>query len=197
MKTFLSMVLVGGLTLTLTSCGGDGEVDSEEAAELAYLGLDGVIEKSLQLGMKGYNEASSANIPAQSTGGDVAGTLNVTGQVDAGVSANKEMRLSLELIDYRDELPDPDVAIAYDTDAAALPLLELSLRNIPDGTFTGTLLGTIQMDGDLRGGVELNLTLSGDLEAGPDGQLQRVVGTTTVMGTATSEYGTYDVNVTL
>ena len=49
-------------SVALTWCHGD-EIDSDEAARAAYLGLDGVIEKALNLGMDGYNAASSANIP--------------------------------------------------------------------------------------------------------------------------------------
>lgn len=182
------------------SCGSD-EVDSEEAAREAYLGIDAAIEKSLRLGMDGYNAATSANIPAQTTMGDRSGTLTVSGQVDAGVSPNKEMRLRIGLVDYSDAPDDAEVVVVYDTstDATMQPALTLSLRDIPDGTFTGTLLGDFQMMGDLEGTVTLNLTLTGDLEADPmdTTKLRRVVGSTMVTGTATSSYGTYDVNVTL
>lgn len=38
----------------------------------------------------------------------------------------------------------------------------LQLRNIPGGTFTGTLVGEFTMAGDLEGKV--NLTLTGEVE---------------------------------
>lgn len=183
--------------IAMTCCHGN-EVDDEESARAAYLGLDGVVEKALNLGMDGYNAASSANIPAQSTAGDVSGTLTVTGQVDQGSSDNKEMRLDLALVDYRDEVPESELVITYDTDAAALPELDLSLRDIPSGTFTGTLAGTFHMTGDVEGPVTLSLALSGEIEPGAAADdIQRVVGSTTVTGTATSDYGTYSVDISL
>lgn len=78
------------------------------------------------------------------------------------------------------------------------PALTLSLRNIPNGTFEGTLLGTFQMTGDLEGDVTLNLTMSGQIEDDGTGKVRRKAGTTTVKGTATSgDGGEYQVNVTL
>ncbi len=188
-------VLIASVAL---SCCHGNEVDDEEGARAAYLGLDGVVEKSLNLGMDGYNAASSANIPDQSTTGDLTGTLTVSGQVDQGASSNKEMRLSVDLVEYRDEVPDMDLLVTYDTDPAALPALSLSLRNIPNGTFTGTLVGDFHMAGDIEGRVTLDLAMSGQIEPGAaDGAIRRVVGTTTVTGTATSAYGTYAVEVSL
>ncbi len=194
-----ALVLLLAAGVHLAGCGGDDEIDSDEAARQAYLGLDLSIGKALQLGMDGFNEASSANIPPQMTTGDVSGTLGVSGQVDMGASANKEMRLVLDYVDYRDEVPEDDPVITYETEADTRPMLNLSLRDIPDGTFTGTLIGTVLMNGDLEGAVDLDLALSGDIEPDPADatKLRRVPGTTTVTGTATSSYGTYDVDVTI
>jgi hypothetical protein len=184
-------------TAAMTCCHGN-EVDDEEGARAAYLGLDGVVEKALNLGMDGYNAASSANIPDQSITGDVSGTLTVSGQVDQGASDNKEMRLDLALVDYQDEVTETDLVVTYDTDPAAPPGLDLSLRDIPSGTFTGTLMGTFTMVGDIEGPVTLNLALSGEIEPGAaEGDIQRVVGSTTITGTATSDYGTYSVDISL
>src|SRR3712207_8081397 len=56
----------------------------------------------------------------------------------------------------------------YDTPAEVTlqPYLELSLRNIPNGTFTGTLSGPglYLMTGDIEGEAELNLMFSGRSE---------------------------------
>jgi hypothetical protein len=194
------------MRLALLACaalaGGCGSgVDSDEAAEAAYLGLDNAVAKSLALGFDGFNAASSANIPDQMTTGDVTGTLTVSGQVDQGESANKGMRLLLTMVDYQD-VPETDetLLVVYDTDPTALPMLDLQLRSIPDGTLSGTLVGDFIMEGDIDGVVTLNLTITGELMPNPevpDTGALRVPGTTRVTGTATSEYGTYNVDITI
>ncbi|HEU5058837.1 MAG TPA: hypothetical protein VFU21_20025 [Kofleriaceae bacterium] len=194
----LSFSLIAGAA----ACG-DDSVDSDEEARRAYLGLDNSVEKALNLGMDGYSAADNANIPDQSGVGEVAGTIVVSGQVDAGVSDNKEMRLYIALVDYTDgpfavdEDSEEEIDITYDTLADALPYLELSLRDIPDGTFTGTLTGDYSMTGDLEGEVTLDLTMDGEIE-GPDADtITRVEGTTHVTGTASAGDGTYEVDVTI
>lgn len=185
-------------TTLISGCGGG--VDSDEAATAAYLGLDDAIAKSLQLGFDGFNAASSANIPDQMTTGDEMGTLTVSGQVDQGASPNKGMRLRLTMVDYQD-VPATDEAllIIYDTEPAAPPDLVLQLRSIPSGTLSGTLLGDFIMRGDIEGVVTLNLTISGEIEPDPadSSRVRRVPGTTRIAGTATSDFGTFDVDVTL
>ena len=183
--------------LVLAGCGGG--VDSDEAARAAYLNLDPAIAKSLQLGFDGFNAATSANIPDQMTTGDEMGTLMVSGQVDQGASANKGMRLMLTLVDYQDIPPsEEDLDIVYDT-GETLPALTLMLRDIPDGTLDGTLIGEFIMTGEIDGPVYLDLAIAGDIEPNPDDptKVRRVPGTTTVTGTATSDYGTFAVDVTL
>ena len=192
------------LFLLAGACGGDDSVDSDEEARRAYLGLDRSIEKALNLGMDGYSAADNANIPDQSGVGEVEGTIVVSGQVDSGVSNNKEMRLYVALVDYTDgpfavdEDEEEEIDITYNTDEADLPYLELSLRDIPNGTFTGTLTGFYVMTGeDLEGEVTLELSMSGEIE-GPDIEtITRVEGTTQVTGTASAGDGTYEVDVTL
>jgi hypothetical protein len=189
----------------LTACGDEDAVASEASARAAYLGLDAAIEKALNLGFAGFNEATNANIPPQTTDGDVTGTMNVTGQADKGVSDNKGMRLYVELLEYSDvdvvtdADSDKEFAITYDTDPDALPYLEAKFANYPNGTFTGSFTGTVDMTGDLKGKVTLELTFNGETEEDPmdPTKVIRVEGTTTVTGTATSSYGTYDINITI
>lgn len=199
LKTILLIATASGAV----SCGSD-DVSSEEDARLAYMGLHRMVDKVLNLGMDGYNEASNANIPAQEAEGDLAGTITVSGQVDQGTSPNKEMNLDIDLVEYQDEIfaeGDVDAAtgieIVYDTDPEDPPHAELSLRNIPNGTFTGTLTGSYTMAGDLEGVVTLDLDLSGDIEEveGSEGEIRRVPGSTEVVGTAESRYGVFDVNL--
>lgn len=132
-----------------------------------------------------------ALIVASGCGGGVSSGDIVTGQVDAGVSPNKEMRLYVALVEHQDVLEgeegDEDVAIVYDTSEDAL------------GTLTGTLTGTFTMTGDLEGDVDLDLSMSGDMEevAGSDGDIRRVPGSTQITGTARSSYGSYAVDLTI
>src|SRR5512132_4209670 len=133
------------VSMTAAACSSD-DVDSDEEARRAYLGLDGSIEKSLNLGFQGFNLASSANIDPQMTTGTKAGTLTVSGQVDQGSSSNKGMRLYIAMVGYDDGdvvyNEDGDtVHIVYDTDPDPTiePYLNLKLANVPTGTLTGTL----------------------------------------------------------
>ncbi len=197
--TRFTQILLLASTSTLVACGGG--VDSDQAAEAAYLGLDEMVGKSLTLGFDGFNAATSANIPTQMTMGDVTGTLTVSGQVDMGASANKEMRLLLDVVEYRDLEPttDNDLVITYDTPDGTPANLDLSLRGIPDATLTGTLMGTFHMTGDIEGDVTLNLTIDGMTEADPANadNVRRIEGSTSVTGTATSDFGTFNVDVTI
>lgn len=188
--------------LTLAACG--GEVSSNEQARRAYLGLDTSIEKALQLGFAGFNAASSANIPEQRAPGNSTGQLTITGQVDQGSSDNKGMRLRVGMTDYSDgpiTLEDEkSIVVTYDTaeDVAARPALDLSMKDLPNGTFSGTLVGDFDMTGDLKDKVNLNLTLTGELEDDGTGKVRRKTGSTTVVGTATSgSSGTWQVDVKL
>ena len=198
------------LSMATAACSSD-EVDSDEEARRAYLGLDGSIEKSLNLGFQGFNLATTANIDAQMTNGDKAGTIAVDGQVDQGASSNKEMRLYIAMVGYDDGdvvyNEDGDtVHVVYDTstDMTMQPYLDLHLANVPTGTMTGTLdantnmTGIYKLSGDIKGELTLNVTINGTLMSGANNTVVRVPGTTTVVGTATnSDGGVYDINVTL
>jgi len=194
------------LAIALTgACGDDGEIDSDEAARRAYLGLDQSIEASIALGFDGFNAASSANIAAQAAPGLVSGTLTITGQVDQGASDNKGMRLLVGMDDYSDgpftiqyDDEEIEVAITYETADGALPALDMQLKSIPDGTLDGTLEGSYLMTGDIEGEAVLSLTFSGALRPIPGTEdVERVPGTTTVTGTVTSGDGVYMVDLSI
>ena len=182
----------------LTGCKG---VASEEAARLAYEGLDPAVATMLQLGFDGFNAADSANIDPQTADGLEAGTITVTGQVDQGNSDNKGMRLLGQLVDWTDgpvtSTEDEQLAVAYSTGDEAPLDVDFSLRDIPDGTLEGSIVGTVWMVGDLEDELTLDLTLDGTVEDDGAGGTQRTVGATTVVGTATSGYGTFAVDLTL
>lgn len=196
-----NLVVLGAVSLALSACQ-CGPVKSEEQARQAYLGLDKMVERGLTLGFQGYNAAISANISPQTAQGDASGTITVTGQVDKGstTSGNKGMRLSVALAEYQDRLSEPDdkLTLTYDTDPAALPKLDLTLRNLPNGTMTGTLVGKFKMRGDLEGEVDLNLSFTANLEPVPEdaSAIRRVAGSTHVTGTASSSAGVFNVDVT-
>jgi hypothetical protein len=183
-------VLLAG-ALFLFGCG-DGDVSSEEDAKRAYIGLDKSVDKAIQLGFDGFNAASSANIDPQSTKGDKTGTLTISGKVDQGASANKTMTLSMQMTDYSD-----DGLVTYNT-SGTLPVIDLKLSNIPNGTVTGTLSGAFAMKGELEGSVTLTLSISGNLQptAADPNKIERKPGTTHITGTASSDYGDYAVDVT-
>lgn len=171
-------------------CGGGG-VSNDDDAKLAYDGLDASIDKAIQLGFDGFNAASSANIPPQTAKGTKTGTMSVGGQVDQGSSDNKTMNLTETLTMYSD-----DGVLTYDSATPAV--LSMKLSKIPDGTLDGTLAGSFAITGELMGNVTLDLAFSGDLQPVPTDatKVQRKPGTTHITGTATSDFGTYQVNIT-
>jgi hypothetical protein len=182
------------LALLLVVCAagcGNGSVHSDADAQKAYLGLDASIDKAINLGFDGFNAASSANIPTQMTTGTSKGTLVVTGQVDKGQSSNKTMRLDTAYTMYSD-----DGKVIYDTNSAALPLLSMDLMNVPTGTLTGSFDGAFTMTGDLKNTVTLALSFTGTLQSGGNNTVVRAPGSTHITGTAVSDYGTYNVDVT-
>lgn len=183
--------------LPLAGCGDDTDLASDEAARLAYLGLDQSVDRAIKLGFQGFNAASNANIPTQSEAGAAQGTMDVGGKVDQGASNNKEMDLTVTLTGYSDGLlrteDEEEVSIVYDTDGPAI--LDLSLKGLPNATMTGSLTGTYLMSGELEGPVTLNLSISGMTEES-GGVIQRAPGTTRISGTATSDFGVYNVDLT-
>lgn len=177
--------------LFVAGCG-DGVSSSEEAAR-AYQGLDASIDKAISLGLDGFNGASSANIAPQTGKGAKTGTITITGKVDQGSSSNKTMNLEEALAKYSD-----DEKVTYDTTAGALPTIDIKLSKVPDGTLDGTLNGAFTMTGELEGTVTLALAFTGDLEptAADPAKVQRKAGSTHITGTATSEFGTFEVDLT-
>jgi hypothetical protein len=191
--------------LGLTACSSD-ELDSDEKAERAYLGLDKSIGKALALGFAGFNAASNANIPDQHEVGLLTGNLLISGQVDAGASSNKEMRLRIGMTEYSDGVvtvadDDLEVNITYntapDTSRTLQPELDLSLHNFPNGTLTGSLIGDYTMKGDIEGTATLDLVISGTIMDDGTGKTVRTPGTTHITGTAVNGEGTFQVDLTL
>lgn len=187
---FLFPVLAS-LALALAGCG-DG-VSSEEEAALAYKGLDTSIDQAIQLGFDGFNAASSASIPPQTGKGTTTGTMTISGKVDQGSSDNKTMSLTEALAMYSN-----DGKLTYDTTEGSLPVIDMKLSKIPTGTIDGTLKGAYKITGDLEGSVTLSLTFTGGLQAaaGDATKIERKPGTTHITGTAVSDFGTYDVDIT-
>jgi hypothetical protein len=188
--------------LVLAACGSD-TVSSTDNARKAYLGLDGAVDRAINLGLKGKNEAQSANIPTETGSGDVSGTLTVTGMVDQGTAKMAQMTLQTAFVMYQDRVPAGDApgaasGLTYDSDAAAPPALGMSLKDLPNGTLTGTFNGKVHMSGGLKGDITLALSLTATLQPVPTmtANLQRVPGSTHITGTATSDYGTYMVDIT-
>mgnify|MGYP001596032795 FL=1 len=111
------------------------------------------------------------------------------------------MRLFVALVDYSDgpavQVDDVDIDIVYDTDPVTLPYLVVSLRDIPNGTFTATLTGSYTMTGDLEGPVTIDVAMTGTIEDNETGGIRRVGGDTEVIGTATAGDGIYDIEVTI
>jgi hypothetical protein len=186
-------LVIGVMSVGLIACGDDG-VDSEEEARIAYLGLDEGVDRAMKLGFDGYNAASNANIPDQSEPGDLSGTMTVGGKVDQGASNNKEMDLEVRLDDYADEEVEDQYDIRYDTGSPLL--LGLSLKGLPNADMTGTFTGTVDMTEAIEGVLTLNLSITGKTEEATDGTIQRAPGTVRITGTAESENGIYDVDVT-
>lgn len=198
------LALSAVLATSLLGSGCDS-VDSEAEARIAYLGVDNIVSKALALGFAGFNAASSANIPPQSDNGDEEGTITASGQVDQGASDNKGMRLDIALADYDDgPVDDPETdeeeeyRMVYDTADGAPLDLDLSLKNIPNGTLSGTLAGKVLVTGDLEGELTLAITFSGTLEEGDGGEVVRTAGSTDVSGTATNGGGgVFEIDTTL
>ncbi len=203
MRVLTSLVIA---STCLTACGSDAKVDSDEEARRAYLALDESIGKSLTLGFAGFGAGDNANIPDQMDVGLEAGTLLITGKVDAGNSDNKGMKLNVGMVDYSDGAveinSDGDtVSIIYNTDPDPLlqPLFDMKLMNYPNGTFIGTLIGTYFMSGDdLEGEADLNVSFTGETQDDGSGNTERKPGTIHITGTVlTPDDGSFVVDVTL
>lgn len=197
MKTTKAICLVAGLGLSW-ACGG---VASEDDARLASLGLDAIVSRALALGFDGFNAADSANIPPQNADGAVSGAIVVGGQVDQGASANKGMRLEVTLVDHAEVLVDDPLTDAvealelrFSTKDDSPLAVDLSLKGIPDGTLTGSVLGTALIEGDLEAEVDVELTLSGAIESDGEAGTTRTEGSTLVEGVVSSANGDFDVD---
>ena len=83
-RSTLKALLFLAVTPWALGCGDDDDdgkgVTNPEDARDSYLGIDLAIPKALNLGMDGFNAATSANIAPQTGTGDVQGTLVVGGE---------------------------------------------------------------------------------------------------------------------
>jgi hypothetical protein len=194
-RAALSFFALASSLLIAPACGDSG-VSDEESARLAYIGLDPSVDKVLDLGFKGYSEASSANIPPESTTGAISGTLDVGGKVDAGASNNKEMTLDVTYTNYSDgAVKDQGIDdIVYNSSGGGV--VDLSLKGLPNATLTGTMTANVAMTGGLAGNVALSLSITGETEDDGTGKIRRKAGTVHITGTATSDYGVFDVDLT-
>ena len=199
----MSPSTVAATALLLVTSGmscGDSAVSNDDPARRAYLGIDSAIDKAISLGLQGFNTALSPNISPQTAAGGVMGTLVVGGRVDRGSGPNRGMSLTTTFTMYEDLVPSPEdsgtIDVVYDGQASS-PTLNLSLRGIPNGTFTGTFVQTLHLSGNLSGDVYLNLMLSGSIRAaGSAGSMfERTPGTMSITGTAMSSYGSRTVNL--
>src|SRR5947209_8725218 len=132
--------------LLFAACGNNDSVNSNEQARRAYLGLDKSISKSLTLGFTGYAAASSANIPTETTTGDAAGMLTITGKVDQGNPNQASMTLDVGMTGYsdgdvvvNDKGDKIQVTYATSTDTTMQPVLGLKLNASAGNSITGTL----------------------------------------------------------
>lgn len=190
-----SCCAAASLALVLVGCAPHDGVADEASARRAYLGLDRAIDRAIDLGFAGFNAASSANIPEQSEGGDISGRMIVNGQVDQGASNNKGMRLELVLQDdYADVVVEDMYEVVYNGGPVAL---DMNFKGLPNADFTAALNGTFTMGGDLLGDVVLDLDITGKTEEAADGAIVRTEGTIRVVGSATSDYGVFAVDVAL
>jgi hypothetical protein len=198
------MQLRAFLTLTLCACT-SSNVDSNEQARRAYLGLDESISKSLDLAFAGYNAASSANIPTELGSGAASGTITVAGKVSHGNPQQASMSVTAALDQYSDGpfavgsgSNSPTISVEYTSGSgSAAPALGIKLNASAGNALDGTLTGDYDMTGDLTGSVTLDLTLTGQF-SGSGTAVERVPGSTTVTGTAVNASGgVFDVNVTL
>ena len=202
MRTLQIAFGIGFVLVAATGCGNNDSVNSNEEARRAYLGLDKSVSKSLALGFMGYNAATNANIPTEMVAGDLSGTLAISGHVDQGNPSQISMGLSSTLTMYSDgkivvDDKNDTIAVTYATDSATPPSLSLKLNTSAGNTVSGSLDGDYVMSGDLKGTVTLNLTINGTF-SGTAPNVMRVVGSTTVTGTAVnSSGGMYMVNTTL
>jgi hypothetical protein len=190
----LLLCLFTAAPLALSACGKDGVAD-EESARRAYLGLDRAIDRAIDLGFAGFSAADSANIPEQMGMGELSGLMVINGQVDQGASDNKGMRLDMVLQDdYADVVVEDEFEVVYNGGPAAL---DMNFMGLPDADLTGTLNGTFTMTGELAGDVTLDLDISGKTMEDAAGDIVRVPGTIRVVGTASSPYGVFAVDVSL
>jgi hypothetical protein len=160
-----------------------------EAAEQAYLGLDAVVPKIVDLALAGRKAATSASMPDEETDGAFTGTMLLRGQVQKPTKDSAKLTLVLGMAEYCD-----DGKHSYDTDSSRLPAVSMQIdENV---TFTGTLTGEVTVSDALHGPVTLDLSFDGKLAVAGEFGALRSPNATHVHGT--SQFGgvSYAVDVT-
>ena len=165
-----------------------GHVEWVEFARVERVPHPGEIVHSLET----WEEPAGGGAVAAAQLGRLAGTclfFTALGADELG------RRSRAELVDRGLDVVDGKVT--YDT-SGTLPTISLKLSKVPDGTIDGTMNGAFGMKGDLEGNVTLALTIAGDLQAtmADPNKIERKPGTTHITGTATSDYGVFDVDFT-
>ena len=140
-------ILILVITSLIPACSDDG-VSSDEEARRAYFGMDESIANSSRSALQASTPRPAPTSRRSRPRAPRAGTITITGQVDQGNSNNKGMRLHVGMAGYTDgqvvidgKALDVNITYATNADSALQPALTLSLKNIPTGTLTGTLVG--------------------------------------------------------
>jgi hypothetical protein len=193
-KISFSVLAAVFATVAAAGCSDSPSTDGGPA-QTAYLGVDAALVRAIDISLSSIEETmTTPNIPPQTLGGMAHGSLTIKGQVDQGQSVDKTIRADTAFSGFSD-----DGFVVYDTDPAQAPLLALDLRDLPYGTYSGTWDGVFTMSGGLQHTMTVKLTITGQVQ--PVGTVEitgftRVPYSTSISGTAVSDYGTYDVGFT-
>lgn len=185
-----SLIKTALLPLLLTCAG--CTLSPEEAVKQAYLGLDSSLDKTLGLAFTGFNESKDTDVPQQTAHGAWTGSMAILGTVEKTGTTDATLKLVEGMKEYCD-----DGKHTYDTTSSNLPVLQLELKNMPIGTFTGSLTGEFTASDGVAGQVVLDLTFEGVVEPISGGtKVAPKSGATHITGTTTLNSATYDVDKT-
>lgn len=189
-------VIVAWTMVAYGCSGGDKKknVDSEEGVQIMYDSFQPTILRITTNGLAAKGTAGTgANIPEIFFPGLVQGSGAITGTVANSNSGNENLSLEVRLDDYSDT---GDVTFQTDnTSAATLLQFDLNVQNQPaDNGMSGTIVGTLTLDGDVEGTGVFDLALASDLD---DDDGNPAIICTHVTGTVTAEGDDLDVDFVL